>query len=494
MNTSMVYLLLLPEIYFIFLVLFFLTYTTIVNLSKTYSFPNNTKNYLFFFLLCIINVTFLVLNYINIGEFNILQYVQKDNFASILQLITLFFTFLLSFLMYDYLKHTKFNQFELYVLFLFAALSICLLVISNHMTTLYLVLELQGFSFYILTAYNKNNQYSVESGLKYYILGSFSSVLLLFGISFIYGFTGLLSFQEIEIFLSNFNYYIKNISVHFLHISFLFVMVSFLFKLYAAPFHLWVSDIYQGAPTMVTAYFASVPLISTFYIFSKLLLNTFYSFNSVYSPILGITIVCCIVLGTFGALYQKKIKRLLAYSSVTGLGYFLTMFLSDSGILTSNVFTYLFLYSFSLFTLFSLLLQLFLKKKNTFIENVSMLNGYFKNNMFISLLFLFIFFTLAGVPPFSLFISKLFLLTSIAYLQMYQFLFLAIIFTILSGFYYLKIVKIIYFNNFRSWDYFAKISYVPAFIISFSILLQFLFFLNPSIILVFFQYVSYSLI
>ena len=99
MNTSMVYLLLLPEIYFIFLVLFFLTYTTIVNLSKTYSFPNNTKNYLFFFLLCITNVTFLVLNYINIGEFNILQYVQKDNFASILQLITLFFTFLLSFLM-----------------------------------------------------------------------------------------------------------------------------------------------------------------------------------------------------------------------------------------------------------------------------------------------------------------------------------------------------------------------------------------------------------
>ena len=123
-----------------------------------------------------------------------------------------------------------------------------------------------------------------------------------------------------------------------------------------------------------------------------------------------------------------------------------------------------------------------------------MLSGYFKNNVFISLLFLFIFFTLAGVPPFSLFIGKLFLLTSITYLKMFQFLFLAIIFTILSGFYYLKIVKIIYFNSFKSWDYFAKISYVPAFIISFCILLQFLFFLDPSIILVFFQYVSYSLI
>lgn len=494
MNTSIVYLLLLPEIYFIFLVLFFLTYTTIVNLSKTYSFPNNTKNYLFFFLLCIVNVMFLMLNYINIGEFNILQYIKKDSFISILQLITLFFTFLLSFLMYDYLKNNKFNQFELYVLFLFAALSICLLVICNHMTTLYLVLELQGFSFYILTAYNKNNQYSVESGLKYYILGSFSSVILLFGVSFIYGFTGLLSFKEIEIFLHNFNYYIGNISIHFLHISFLFIMISFLFKLYAAPFHLWVSDIYQGAPTMVTAYFASVPLISTFFIFSKLLLNTFYSFNTVYSPIIAITIVCSIVLGTFGALYQKKIKRLLAYSSVTSIGYFLTMFLSDSGILTTNVFVYIFLYSFSLFTLFSLLLQLFLKKKKISIENISMLSGYFKNNSFISLLFLSIFFTLAGIPPFSLFFGKLFLLTSITYLKMFQFLFIAIVFTILSAFYYLKIVKIIFFNDYKSWDFFSRINYISAFFISISVLLQLFFFLKPSIILVFFENAAYSFI
>ena len=123
-----------------------------------------------------------------------------------------------------------------------------------------------------------------------------------------------------------------------------------------------------------------------------------------------------------------------------------------------------------------------------------MLSGYFKNNAFISLLFLSVFFTLAGIPPFSLFFGKLFLLTSITYLKMFQFLFLAIVFTILSAFYYLKIVKIIFFNNFKSWDFFAKINYVPAFFISFSILLQLLFFLNPSIILVFFQYASYSFI
>lgn len=494
MNVSMVYLLLLPEIYFIFVVLFFLTYTTIVNLSKTYNFPNNTKNYLFFFILSIINIMLLLFNYIHLGEFNILQYVKKDTFIFFLQLITLFFTVLLSFLMYDYIKINKFNQFELYVLFFFSALSLCLLVTCNHMTSLYLILELQGFSFYILTAYNKNNQYSVESGLKYYILGSFSSILLLFGISLVYGFTGLLSFKEIEIFLNNFDYYINNVSIHLISASFIFILISFLFKLYAAPFHLWVSDIYQGAPMMVTAYFSSVPFISVFFIFSKLLLNTFYVLNIIYSPIIIITIFSSLLLGTFGALFQKKIKRLLAYSTVTSVGYFLTMFISNNFILINSVYTYIFLYSFSLLTLFSIFLQLYLNKKKLYVENISLLNGYFYNNKFMSLLLLFIFFTLAGIPPFSLFIGKLFLLTSIANIQMYQFLFLALLATILSCFYYLKIVKIIYFNKIKNWNYYSQINFIPAFFISLFIILQFLFFINPSWIIIFFKYNIYSFI
>lgn len=123
-----------------------------------------------------------------------------------------------------------------------------------------------------------------------------------------------------------------------------------------------------------------------------------------------------------------------------------------------------------------------------------MLSGYFKNNAFISLLFLAVFFTLAGIPPFSLFFGKLLLLTSITYLKMFQFLFLAIVFTILSAFYYLKIVKIIFFNNFKSWDFFSKINYIPAFFISISILLQLFFFLKPSVILVFFENAAYSFI
>ncbi len=499
MNYSIVYLLLIPEIYFIFIVLYYLTYTTIINLSANYSFSNNMKNYVFFLVLSIINIMMLIFNYISIGEFSILQYIQKDTFVSILQLITLFLTLLLIFVMYDYIKKNKFNQFEFFVILFFSILSICLLVTSSNMTNLYLLLELQGFSFYILTAYNKNNQYSVESGLKYYILGSFSSVLLLFGISILYGFTGLLSFKEIEFFLYNLDMYTDTNNINIISVSFLFIVVSFLFKLYAAPFHLWVSDIYQGAPMMVTAFFSTVPLISTFYLFSKIVLNVFYKLNDIYSPVITIAILSSFFLGTFAALYQKKIKRLLAFSTVTSIGYFLILFLSESPMLILNVFTYIALYSFSLFTLFAIFLQLYLFKSNIYIEQFTMLSGYYKKNKFIALLLVFSLFSIAGIPPFSLFIGKLFLLTNLAIMENYFYLFLVIIITLLSCYYYLKIIKIIFFNKLKNINtneifIFANVNFISIFIISLCVLLQLFFFLNPSLLTVFIKYSLFSLL
>ncbi len=493
MNISLIYFLLLPELYFFFVILFFLLYTTINNLSPFYKFPNLYKNNLFFLILSFINILFFIFNYINISEYSIFNFFYKDTFISILQILTIFFTILLLFVVYSYINNNKLNHFEYFIILLFSVFSLCLLVTCNHMTNMYLLLELQGFSFYVLTAFNRNNQYSVESGLKYFILGSFSSIILLFGISILYGFSGLLSFSEIHLFLQNIDLYSINMSINIISVSFIFITISFLFKLYAAPFHLWVSDIYQGSPMMVTAFFSVIPSFSVFFIFSKLLLVVFYKLYLIYSPILVITIISSFLLGTFGALYQKKIKRLLAYSSITSIGYFLLLFISESPIMLYHIYSYMLLYSFSLLTIFTIFLQLYLKKQNLYVEQFSSLQGYININKFNAAILLFLFFSIAGIPPFSLFIGKLFLLTNLAFEKNFFFIFIILIITILSCYYYLRIIKMIFFNKNKNWLFINNMDFVSSFLLIIFIVLQLYFFFQPSILTLLLKYSLFSL-
>jgi NADH-quinone oxidoreductase subunit N len=359
---------------------------------------------------------------------------------------------------------------------------------------MYLLLELQGISFYILTSFNRKNQYSLESGLKYFILGSFSSILLLFGISLLYGFSGLLSFNEIYFFLKNIDIYISNFNFNLISIAFIFITISFLFKFYAAPFHFWIADIYQGAPTVVTAFFSVIPFFSIYYLFIKLLLIVFFKLYFIYNFIIKIAIVTSLVIGTFGALSQKKIKRLLAYSSITGIGYFLSLFLSESPILLYNIYTYVLLYSFSLLSIFAVFLQLYMKKDKKYIEQFSLLAGYVYINKYISLVLLVFFFSIAGIPPFSLFIGKLFLLTTLAINKNYFFIFLVIFITILSAYYYLRIIKIIFFNKNNKWIMVSNFDFASSFLISIFVVIHFYFFLNPSILSIFLKYILFSIV
>ena len=170
--------------------------------------------------------------------------------------------------------------------------------------------------------------------------------------------------------------------------------------------------------------------------------------------IIKIVIISSLLIGTLGALSQKKIKRLLAFSSITGIGYFLSLFLSENPLLLYNVYSYILLYSFSLLSVFTLFLQLYRKKDKKYIEQFSLLAGYVYINKYVSLLFLIFFFSIAGIPPFSLFIGKLFLLTTLAINKNYFFIFLVIIITILSCYYYLKIIKIIFA---KLCDFFVKL-------------------------------------
>jgi len=487
------FVLLLPEIYFFCSLLIFLTYTSILNLSPYYKFPNLFKNNLILLIFILLNVLFLVLNNLNIDSFTISNFFEKNTFTSIVQLLTISFSIIILIVGYPYIINNKINNFELLILFSISIFSLFLLVISVHMTTVYLLLELQGIAFYILTSFNRRNPYSLESGLKYFILGSFSSILLLFGISIIYGFTGLLSFNDINLFLKNIDLYNSNFNFNLISIGFVFILISFLFKFYAAPFHLWISDIYQGAPTVITAFFAVVPFISIFYLFNKILLVVFFKLYVIYNPIIMITIVTSLTLGTFGALYQKKIKRLLAYSSITGIGYFLLLFIYENPIMLQNIYTYILLYSFSLLSIFTLFLQLFLSKDKKYIEQISSLKGLININRGIAIILLFFIFNIAGIPPFSLFIGKLLLLTALAISKNYFFIFITIIITILSCYYYLKLIKIVYFDVSDSkWLLIKNLNYTTSFLLIIFAFLQLYFFLNPSIIF-FVKYIVFSI-
>jgi NADH-quinone oxidoreductase subunit N len=175
-------------------------------------------------------------------------------------------------------------------------------------------IELMSLSFYVLAAYKRNSEFSGEAGLKYFILGAFSSGLLLFGTSMLYGFTGLTNFEEISKVLTGINGAVDVVTYNGIVIGILFISVSLLFKLGAAPFHMWAPDVYEGAPTPVTAFFSIVPKVAIFALLLRLFYHTFYDFASLWQPIFLYTGVLSMIIGSVGALYQKKIKRLMAYS------------------------------------------------------------------------------------------------------------------------------------------------------------------------------------
>ena len=350
----------------------------------------------------------------------------------------------------------KWHFIEYSITIYFILLSFNFFISTIDLLSFYLLLEIQSLCFYMLTAFNKHNQYSVESGLKYFILSSFSSICLLFGFSFIYGITGSFNFFDIYLFFSNqeinynYSYFIIN----------LLILIAFLFKLYIAPFHLWISDIYQGAPSMTTAYFATITSFPLFYIFIKFFINFFYWIQPFFILFFSILSICSMILGLIGALYQKKIKRLIAFSSVSNIGYLIIGFIQENPQTLSYSITYFLLYMINVTGLFLIFLNLYLSKFNFFLERFTLLSGLINKNKGLALCLILLFFTAAGIPPFSLFLVKILILTGLSYNFYTILLFVLILSAIISSFYYLRIIKIMSFNINNQWLFLSKISYI----------------------------------
>ena len=314
---------LIPELFFIFSIIIILIYS--IFLSNKYTLLNNKKyntpiitnivnNLIIFSFLFLIILYYLNLTNFNIlflGQYTITYYTQ---IGKILILIIAIFC-LLNF--NNYLKNNKINNYEYLILIQISILSICLLLNTNDLLHYYVVIELQSLCFYAITALKKNNIYSSEAALKYFILGSVISGLLLLGIALLYGITGLTNLKELSLFLLTVKY---NKLIIF---SFILIYISLLFKLTVVPFNFWAADVYEGTPSVITLFFNSVPKLSLLTILIKFLNIVFFNFIEIWQILMIINILLSLILATFNAFKQYKIKRFLIFSSMTHIGYIL---------------------------------------------------------------------------------------------------------------------------------------------------------------------------
>lgn len=457
----MSYLNLISEYYLSCFFFIFLLLVIFLNLSKEQNFPN------FYTALCFL-IFIVLFNEFFIDIWNRLDYYYSYDLSKTSG--DIYFKFILVllnviFLIYSdfYVKKMKFNEFEYLIIIFFIIMSFSFFIIVVDVISFYLLLEIQSFGFYLLTALNKKNQYSIESGLKYFVLSSFSSIVLLFGFSFLYGITGSLNITEYNLFFLNIKW--ENEVLIFYVLNILLITLAIFFKLYVAPFHIWVSDIYQGAPTMSTAFFATITSLPLFYFWSKYYLNFFSIMENYLYYFIFIGAVLSMFAGAIGALYQKKIKRLIAFSGVGNIGYVLIGFLEENPLLFSNAFTYFFIYILSSISIFVVFLNLYLKKTGFFLERFSMLSGFLIKNRLLTVLLVLFFFTSAGMPPFSLFFSKVLLLTGLSYQIYYILLFILVLTSILSSFYYLRIIKIMTFETNKEFIYIPSLNYINSLLV-----------------------------
>jgi NADH-quinone oxidoreductase subunit N len=466
----------LPEHYLIFSILCLLSFFSLNTLSIVNNFPRLSLSVSVLIFILLLNFFILTFYDLAFGDIFFNFFFIK---LEIHTLIQLFMGVILCFLLFNLVSYNKvinINVFEFYIIVLLSFFSLCLLISSRELISFFFLLELQGFSFYILASFNRFNKYSIESGLKYFILSSFSSILILLGFSILYGICGLMDFNELYYY---FNTTTSNNTI--LLISFIFVFCGFLFKMYHFPFHFWIADIYQGSPLSSVSIFSTLPLLSIFYSFYVLLT---YVFNFIIADIKSIILILSIgsmLVGTFYALYQRKIKRLLAYSSVTNIGYIITSLLNDNVFGFANGLLFISIYIINLVCIFIFFLNLYDAKNKNHIESFYNLSGFYKTHKQLSFILIIYIFSIAGIPPFSSFFSKLFLITSLLNESFYFIIFIMILTTFLSCFYYLRIVKAISYETTRTWYFIKPFSYITCFILILLVIFQLYFGLFPSL-------------
>lgn len=492
----------IPESFLSLCILFQLIYNVKLINNLKYNFPIIDKEVFYQTLFILGSLFFLYYNLKIEGFFSNYLFVNDESTRIIKIFVLLSCFFVLSIVLQSFSLQTL-NFFEFFIIFLLSLFSLLLLVSSSDLISFYLIIEMQSLCFYILSSFKRDSSFSSEAGLKYFISGAFISGIFLFGCTLLYGTLGTLNLNHLNLLLS-FDLYLGHpILSLFLKVGVLFITCTLLFKIACAPFHFWSPDVYDGSPLSSTIIFSIVPKISLIYFFIKWIscLNVFF-FNI--ETILLFCGVFSAFLGTFYALSQKRLKKLIIYSSISQIGFIVAGLSLNSLNGHSAVLFFLFIYlitsiliwnHFSLFYSFQHKINFFNKKTSTSLF-ISSLTNFFSSNKIWAFSFLIIFFSIGGIPPLTGFLSKILILSEIVNSKDIIPSVLLIIISSISVFYYIRMIKIMFFEPKGIENYYERfqIVFFNSFLdniylsISFLLFLLLTIFFSPTIFLLFSQY------
>ena len=395
----------------------------------------------------------------------------SNSFINFFKILILLGTLFIMLITQNFIKEMKLNYFEYPLLLLFSILGMFFMISSNDLMSFYLGLELQSLALYILASIDRDNLKSNESGIKYFVLSALSSGLLLYGCSLLYGFTGSTNFEEINLKME-----IENTGAIF---AMVFILVGLAFKVSAVPFHMWTPDVYQGSPSSVTSFFAVVPKVAGIAILIRFVQIPFEQLMDQWKNILVFMSLASMILGAVAAIGQTNIKRLIAYSSIGHIGYTLAGVSTGTVAGYSSSIGYISIYVIMNLGVFGCIFLM--KKDGKYCEDIRDLAGISKQNPLLAISFLIIMFSLAGIPPLAGFFAKFYVFMSVIESGMYTLAIVGLLSTVISAFYYLRIIKIIYFDEIKNpFDEIKNLGITSTIFLSCSLLI--LFFLYPSIL------------
>lgn len=440
----------------------------------------NLNTIIIYFLLILLLLTLNIKNILSTVMNGVLIIDDLSQFIKIILILCTLICFLIQ---QEFIINQKINNFEISILMLISLLGLMLLISSNHFISLYLSIELQSLCFYILTAFQRKSILSTEAALKYFILGSIASGFILFGSSILYGILGSLNFSTIFIILSNLDFLQNTDFLLSISYAFIFIIIGILFKIGAVPFHFWLPDVYEGSPNNITSFFAIVPKIAFIGILIRFYFDIFSDISFFFEFFFYIIAILSMFIGSLASLQQRKIKRLLAYSSISHVGFILIGFTSNLYNNISYILLYIIIYVIMSINLWTSYISLNINKKPT--KYLTDLAGIYKVNKLLSIIFILNIFSLAGIPPLGGFFSKLFIFFSAIKANYLSIVFFAIVISIISSFYYLKITKIIYFEKISKKIIISQISKIQSIILLFNTQIILFLFIFPNFILIY---------
>ncbi len=372
-----------------------------------------------------------------------------DHFAQMMKLMVLLASFLTILISRDFIKREGMAKFEYPILLTFATLGMLMMISANDLMSLYIGLELQSLSLYVMAAFQRGSLRSTEAGLKYFVLGALSSGMLLYGCSLIYGFTGTTSFTVLA---TNFNG-IEHASIGVI-IGVIFLLTGLAFKISAVPFHMWTPDVYEGAPTSVTAFFAVAPKVAAMALLLRVMVGAFGDLINDWQQVIIVISMASMALGALAAIAQTNIKRLMAYSSIGHIGFALIGLAAGSEEAIQAVIIYLAIYLVMNIGTFACILCM--KRQDRMVEDIKDLAGLKSTNPLLAFALMIFMFSMAGIPPLVGFMGKLFVFKAAIEQGLIALTVVGAIASVISAFYYLRIIKIMYFDE--AVDSFDKIN------------------------------------